>query len=96
MIEVKITNKIEEKIKELQVKTGCTKTWIAQQINVSKQTLQTIMKSQNPTIETLVKLSIILDCDMSELYETQIIQDGMIIEIYRDNGVVSLKDTIVK
>lgn len=90
MIDVKITNKIEEKVNEYQLKTGATKTWISKQIGYSKQTLHTIMKSQNPTIETMVKLSVLLDCDISELYETQIIQDGMIIEIHRSKMTVRL------
>ena len=91
MIEVKITNKIGDKVEELIKQNGSTKTWIAKQIGVKKQTLYTIMKSQNPTIETMVKLSVLLNCDISELYGTEIIQDGMIVEITRTSGTISLK-----
>ena len=91
MIEVKVINKIGDKIEEFIKQNGSTKTWIAKQIGVKKQTLYTIMKSQNPTIETIVKLSVLLNCDISELYETEIIQDGMIVEITRTSGTISLK-----
>lgn len=91
MIEVKVINKIEDKVNEYINNTGSTKTWIAKQIGVAKQTLNTIMKSQNPTIETMVKLSVLFDCDISELYDTEIIRDGMIIKIHRVQGEMRLK-----
>ena len=91
MIEVKVINKIGDRIESYIKSTGSTKTWIAKQIGVKKQTLYTIIKSQNPTIETMVKIAVLLDCDISELYVTEIIQDGMIVEITRTSGTISLK-----
>lgn len=96
MVEVKVINKIGEKIDEYVQKYGSSKSWIAKQINVSRQTLNTIINSQNPTIETIVKLSVVLDCDYAELFDTEIVQDGMIIKITRTYGSVSLKNTDVK
>lgn len=91
MIEVKIINKIGKKIDEYIKKYGSSKSWIAKQIGISRQSLNTIIKSQNPTIETLEKLSVILNCSIEELYDKEIKQDGMIIEIHRFKDHVSLK-----
>ena len=83
MIEVKIINKIEDKVNEYQKRTGATKTWIAKQMNISKQNLYTIMKSQNPTIETILMCSALFECDISELYDYDIIKDDEI-EVHRN------------
>lgn len=72
MIEVKIINKIGEKIDEYISNYGSSKSWLAKQIGISRQSLNTIIKSQNPTIETLEKLSVILNCDIKELYDKEI------------------------
>ena len=86
MIEVKIVNKIGIKINEYMQKHGSSKTWIAKQIGITRQSLNTIIKSQNPTVETLEKLSVVLDCDIDELYDKEIKRDGMVIKIYREKG----------
>lgn len=91
MIEVKIINKIGEKIDEYITKYGSSKSWLAKQIGISRQSLNTIIKSQNPTIETLEKLSVILNCDIKELYDKEVKQDGMIIKIQRFKEHVSFK-----
>lgn len=78
MVQVKITNKIGEKVEWHIQKNGSTKAWIAKQIGVTRQALHTIINSQNPTIETIVKLSVVLDCDYTELFDVEIIKDGVI------------------
>lgn len=91
MIEVRVINKIPQKVEEYINKHGSTKTWLANRLNITKQTLNTILKSQNPTIETLIKMSVLLDCDITELYNAEIIIDGMITKIYRTKGEISLQ-----
>lgn len=69
MVEVKIINKIEDKVKEYQEQTGCTKSWIAKQMGFkSKQALDGAMMSKNPTIKTLVIFAYFLNCKVTDLY----------------------------
>lgn len=91
MIEVKIINKIGEKIDEYIANYGSSKSWLAKQVGISRQSLNTIIKSQNPTIETLEKLAVLLNCDTNELYDKEIKRDGMIIKIQRFKEHISLK-----
>ena len=91
MVQVKIINEIGDKIDEYRSKTGATKTWIAKKLGVSKQTLNTIIKSQNPTVATIIKLSVVLDCDISELFDMEIMQDGKIIEAKGDRAYFKIR-----
>lgn len=74
-MKIKITNKIEEKVNEYQVRTGSTKTWIAKQLGFSSQNLFASFKTSNPTIETLIKFSIFLNCNIMDLIEYSILDD---------------------
>lgn len=74
-IKIQITNKIEYKIEEYIEKTGSSKKWIADQIGMSNQNLFQSFKAVNPTIETLVKFSIFLNCNIAELFEYAIIDE---------------------
>lgn len=71
-LEITIVNKIGEKIEKYQEVTGCTKAWLAEKIGVSRQTLNTIINSKNPTIETLHKIAYVLECNINDLYEVTI------------------------
>lgn len=71
-LEITIVNKIGEKIEEYQEVTGCTKAWLAEKIGVSRQTLNTIINSNNPTVGTLHKVACVLECDITDLYEVTI------------------------
>lgn len=67
-----IINKIGEKIDEYQTRTGATKTWLAEKMGISKQRLHLIAKSDNLTIETLIRIAWVLDCRVSELYDYEV------------------------
>jgi DNA-binding XRE family transcriptional regulator len=69
---INFENKISCKLEEYRKKTGGTKTWIAEQLGISKQSLSSLEGSDNPTLKTLIKLSYILKCDISDLYNVEI------------------------
>jgi len=72
---IKITNKIEEKVSEYQVRTGATKTWLCKQLGMSNQNLYKIFASTNLTIETLIKFSFILNCKIEDLFDYEILEE---------------------
>jgi len=74
-MQIKITNKIKEKVDEYQEKTGATKTWLCRQLNMSNQNLYKIFSSTNLNIETLIKFSIVLDCSITDLYDYEVINN---------------------
>jgi len=67
-MQIIVKNKIEEQVKNYQARTGATKTWIAKQLSMSNQNLHNVFRAINPTIETLIKFSLLLECDVKELY----------------------------
>lgn len=73
MVEVKIENLINDKINEYRAKNGATKTWIAEKIGIPKQSLYILCTTQNPTIESLIKVAYVLGCEVSDLYRYEII-----------------------
>ena len=74
-MQIKIKNKIEQKVNEYQEKTGATKTWICKKLNMSTQNLYKLFSSNNLTLETLIKISYVLQCDITDLFEYQIEDD---------------------
>jgi hypothetical protein len=75
-VEIVFINKIEECIKQYQEKTGATKTWISKKLGLTKvQNLDSLCKSANPTISNLIKISLVLDCDLLDLFDYQIIDN---------------------
>lgn len=87
MVDIKVINKIGEKIEAYQEKTGATKTWIAKQARISKQTLNTIIRSENPTIESMIKIARVIDCDIKELFELEVVEDDYVPE-YEDGSQI--------
>ena len=75
-MKIKITNKIEEKINEYQRKYGTSRTFIANKAGISRQNLNSLEKSENPTIQSLEKIAYALDCKITDLYECKIIKDN--------------------
>lgn len=71
-LQIKITNKIEEKVNEYQERTGATKTWICKKLNISTQNLYKLFTSTNLTLETLIKISYILQCEIIDLFEYEV------------------------
>lgn len=80
MIKIKVTNKIGVKINsfiqqyELDTGNKMTKTEIAKRLNVSRQSLQTLINTPNPTIESLLKIAYIINCSPLDLIEYQIME----------------------
>jgi len=74
-MQIIITNRIEEKVNEYQERTGASKVWIADKMSVSPQNLNKSFKSINMPIETLIKLSIVLGCDIFDLFEYEVINN---------------------
>ena len=73
-MKVIVYNKIEEKVLEYQERTGSSKTFLANKMGMSPQNMYQIFKSNNITIETLIKFSMVLDCDKEELYDYEVIE----------------------
>jgi len=77
MIEVKIINKIEEKVIEYQKRTGATKTWIAKQMGYkTRQSLDGAMKSEKLALETYGRFAVFFKCNVLELYDMKFYEDG--------------------
>lgn len=74
MIEIKVINKINEKIEEYQSNTGATKTWIAKQLGYnSPQALDKAMKNASNSVETYAKFAYFLGEEPHDLYAIDIV-----------------------
>lgn len=72
---VKITkNKLEDKISEYQSKNGSSKTWIAEQLEMSPQRMYQLFKSGNMMVDIALKFAEFLDCDVKDLFEYEVIK----------------------
>jgi DNA-binding XRE family transcriptional regulator len=65
-------NKIRDKINEHKSKTGASRTFIAEQIGMSRQNLNSLENSTNPNILTLIRLAVLLKCNVNELFSYDI------------------------
>jgi DNA-binding XRE family transcriptional regulator len=74
-LEIIVHNKIGEKIQEYQNRTGSTKVWIANRMGITKQALNILINTNNPTIESLVKISCVLQCHIFDLYTYEILKE---------------------
>ena len=80
MMEVKIKNKIEEKVNEYQEKTGATKTWIARQMGYnSPQALDKAMKNLSNSLEVYYKFAVFLNCMVEYLYSVEVFKENNLI-----------------
>lgn len=70
-----IINRIEERVNEYQKNTGATKTWICKKLNMSTQNLYKLFSSTNITLETLIKFSYVLQCEIVDLFEYKVIDE---------------------
>lgn len=73
-MQIKITNKIEEKITEYQKKNGATRTWIAKRMGMSPQRMYQLMKSENMMLDVIIKVAIGLECKIDDLVDYEIIE----------------------
>jgi len=68
-MQVRIYNKIEEKVNEYQERTGASKTWIAKQLGMTPQRMYQLMKSDNMMLDVIVRFAIFLECGVDQLIE---------------------------
>ena len=73
-LKIIILNKIENRLDEYVNRTGSTKTWIAKQLDMSKQNLNYLSKSENITLRKLIEVAVFLELDVDELYEYYIVE----------------------
>lgn len=73
MIQIMIINKIKHQVELYQEKTGSTKTFIAKELGVSRQALNILFNTPNPSIESLVKISLLINCKVDDLYEIKFV-----------------------
>lgn len=68
-----ISNNIEKFINEYSKENGATKTWIAEQLEMSPQRMYQLYKANNMTIDVALKFSEFFKCDVKELFEYEIV-----------------------
>jgi DNA-binding XRE family transcriptional regulator len=73
IMQIKITNKIEEKVVEYQKRTGATKTWIAEQLGMSKQRMYSLFKADNMMLDVALKFAAFFKCKVEELFDYDVI-----------------------
>jgi len=73
-MQIKITNKIEQKINVLQETTGITKKWVASQMDMSPQRLYALFKADNMMLDVAIKFAVFLNCDIMDLFEYEVIK----------------------
>lgn len=52
-----------------------SKTFLASRAEMSRQTLNSLMVSENPTLESLIRIAIALQCDVDDLFEFEVYPD---------------------
>lgn len=74
-MQIKITrNKLEEKINEYKSKTGASKTWISEQLEMSPQRMYQLCKADNMMLDIALKFSEFLRCDVKDLFEYEVLK----------------------
>ena len=74
-MQIKIINRLDEKLTEYQSKTGATKTWIAKQLGMSTSRLYQICQADNMMLDVAMRFAIFLKCDVMDLFNYEIIND---------------------
>ncbi len=72
VIKVKLKNNINDMLDKHKEEYGSSRTFIAEKMGISRQSLNSLAKSMNPTYLLLVKLAYILKCDVKNLIKTEI------------------------
>ena len=71
---IEVNNKIRQKIKEYQIKTGASQVWIAEQIGISKARLYQICGAENMMLDVAMKFAIFFDCKLEDLFDYKIVE----------------------
>jgi DNA-binding XRE family transcriptional regulator len=75
-MQIKITeNKIEHQIEIYRKKTGATKTWIAEQLGMTKQRMYALFKADNMMLDVALRFAEFLECDIKDLFEYEVINN---------------------
>ena len=61
------SNKLSENLKAYQKKRGCSLTEFSRELDISKSTLQSVMKCGNTTLDTLLRLEKALNTSLDDL-----------------------------
>lgn len=69
MVKIEVTNNITNKINDFQKKYGSSRTFIANKIGISRQSLNSLESADNPSIQMLERLAFVLECSVDELYQ---------------------------
>ena len=67
-LNITFNNNICNKIEEYRKNTGASRTWISEQIGISRQSLSALEDSSNPTILMLIRVAIVLGCEVTDLF----------------------------
>jgi hypothetical protein len=68
-MKVKIVNSIRQVVEEYQEKTGCSKKWIANQLDITPQWLYMLFEKENIDVITLAKIAKITNCESEKLFK---------------------------
>ncbi|HEY5588012.1 MAG TPA: hypothetical protein VIK86_03545 [Candidatus Paceibacterota bacterium] len=74
-MQIKLTNKIADRIEEYQANTGTTKIWICKQLGITKQRLHSICKADNIMLDLAFKIAYFLKTDIESLFECEVIDN---------------------
>lgn len=70
--DIVIINKVKEKIEEFCKENNVSKGWVAEKLHITKQALSDYFKSPNPKLDTLVKISILINCNLLDLFDYEV------------------------
>jgi DNA-binding Xre family transcriptional regulator len=75
-VRINIKNCVADKVESYIKENNISKASLAEQIGISRQALNILLKTNNPTIETLIKLAIVMDCEVvGDLIKYEIISE---------------------
>lgn len=72
MYKFKIVNKIEQRVNEYQRLRGSTKSWIADQVGISKSRLYQVFKGDDMMLNLYARFAIVLECSITDLFEIEV------------------------
>ncbi|KUO75741.1 MAG: hypothetical protein APF81_17850 [Desulfosporosinus sp. BRH_c37] len=72
-MEIKIKNNLGRKLDELQKNTGVMKSFMAEQMGMTPQRLYHLCKADNMMLDTAIKFSVYLNCNLTEIFEYEVI-----------------------
>jgi len=72
MFKFEIVNKIEQRVNEYQHLRGSTKTWIADQVGISKSRMYQIFKGDDMMMNVYARFAIVLECQITDLFEIHV------------------------